>query len=68
MLYLYGMRLRGFSPGAQPKEGLSCALDDIAAVTYHMPDGRPYWSVLVYTRKLTDKEVNDYDLDFIISC
>lgn len=28
LTYIYGMRLRGYSPGCQPKEGLVMRLDD----------------------------------------
>ena len=56
MVTYYGMRLRGFSPGCQPKDGLQYGTDD--------PAGR-YWNILVYNRRLSDKEMADYDLDFI---
>ena len=56
MLYFYGMRLRGFSPGCQPKDGLIERLHDAT--------GR-YWGILVYDRKLTAEEVRNYELDFI---
>lgn len=52
--YTYGMRLRGFSPGCQPKNGLIERRDD--------PSGK-YWDILVYSRELTDEEVKDYELD-----
>lgn len=52
--YKYGMRLRGFSPGCQPKEGFVEREDD--------PSGR-YYDILVYNRKLTDDELLDYELD-----
>ena len=54
--YWYGMRLRGYSPGCQPKNGLLFVHDD--------PDGK-YWDILSYNRELTDKEIRDYELDFI---
>lgn len=54
MVYVYGMRLRGFSPGCQPKHGFVERLDD--------PSGK-YWDILVYDRELTPEEVRDYDLD-----
>ena len=54
MEFRYGMRLRGFSPGCQPKEGLVRREDD--------PTGRDY-DILVYDRELTDKEVRNYELD-----
>lgn len=53
-VHVYGMRLRGFSPGAQPKDGWIETEED--------PLG-DYWNILVYNRKLTDKEVKEYDLD-----
>lgn len=53
--WVYGMRLRGFSPGCQPKEGFIEREDD--------PDGK-YWDLLVYDRMLTEQEMRDYELDF----
>lgn len=54
--YLYGMRLRGFSIGCQPMEGLKERIDD--------ETGR-YHDVLVYDRELTEEECINYELDFI---
>lgn len=54
--YKYGMKLRGFSIGCQPMKGLCGRKDD--------PFGK-YWDVLVYDRKLTEEEMNAYDLEFI---
>ena len=58
--YRYGMRLRGFSPGAQPKAGLVGRMETAT-------DGRTYdyWDILVYDRRLSPKEVHGYDLDFM---
>lgn len=56
MEYRYGMRLRGFSPGCQPREGLLRREDD--------PTGR-YYDILVYGRELTDTEQTSYELDNI---
>ena len=56
MMYLYGMRLRGFSPGCQPKEGLVERQDDVTG---------KYHDILVYDRELTEKELIDYELDFV---
>lgn len=53
MKYMYGMRLRGFSPGCQPS-GVINRLDDPT---------RKYWDILVYERKLTEQEIKNYDLD-----
>ena len=53
MEYRYGMRLRGFSPGCQPKEGLVGREDG----------GMKYHDIVVYSRPLTDRELTDYELD-----
>lgn len=56
MRYVYGMRLRGFSPGCQPKDGFVERRDDA--------NGR-YWDMLVYSKKLSQKDERNYDLDYI---
>ena len=53
MEYRYGMRLRGFSPGAQPKEVLRREDD---------PTGK-YHDIIVYDRQLSADEIADYELD-----
>lgn len=55
MRYAYGMRLRGFSPGAQPR-GVLERQDDRS--------GR-YYDIIIYDHALTDKEVGDYELDYL---
>lgn len=62
--YYYGMRLRGCSPGCQPKKGLADVLPG-----YTVKQGkiyRLYHDVLVYNRELTEQELRDYELDFIM--
>ena len=59
-LYKYGMRLRGYSPMAQPMEGIVFSYDP----AYDTPNGK-YHSILFYDRKLTEKEVSDYELDYL---
>lgn len=49
----YGMRLRGYSPGAQPA-GCVRRLDDKRGV---------YWDIIAYERRLTPEEVIRYSLD-----
>ena len=56
MMFLYGMRLRGFSPGCQPKEGLVERQNDVTG---------KYYDILVYNRELTTEELKNYELDFI---
>jgi len=57
MNYLYGMRLRGFSPGAQPMTKHVIERRDDPSGKYH--------DILVYDIRLTRKQVLVYDLDFI---
>lgn len=54
--YRYGMRLRGFSIGCQPKKGFIERTDDTS--------GR-YYDILAYDRQLTQEEVEAYELDYI---
>jgi hypothetical protein len=54
MEFRYGMRLRGFAPMCQPKEGFVRREDDLTG---------KYYDILVYNRELTDKEVRNYELD-----
>lgn len=56
MNYKYGMKLRGFSIGCQPMEGLQKREDDTT--------GR-YYDILVYERELTEKEIAQYELEKI---
>lgn len=53
--YRYGMRLRGYSPGAQPK-GVLRREDDPTGV---------YHDIIVYERPLTHDEITAYELDAI---
>ena len=55
MIYEYGMRLRGFSPGCQPK-GVVDRKDDSTG---------KYYDIICYERKLTEEELRDYELDYI---
>ena len=51
--FRYGMRLRGYSPGCQPK-GVVLREDDQSG---------KYYDIIVYNHRLTEKEVADYELD-----
>ncbi len=53
--FAYGMRLRGFSPGAQPSGHIG-RIDD--------PTGK-YYDIVIYDRVLTINEVYGYDLEYI---
>ena len=54
-MYKYGMRLRGFSIGCQPMNGL---------IDWQDTEGK-YYSELTYRRKLSTEECEQYDLDFL---
>lgn len=54
--YLYGRRLRGFSLGCQPMNGLTARRDS---------NDERYYDILVYRRELTGEECDAYELDFI---
>ena len=54
--FVYGMRLRGYSIGCQPMDGLIERQDDVL---------NEYHDILVYNRPLTMNEVRDYELDFL---
>ena len=49
----YGMRLRGFSPGAQPRGSIRREDD---------PTGK-YHDIIVYDRQLSADEIVEYELD-----
>lgn len=63
MLFIYGMRNRPFSIGTFPKEGfervehLTESSDKIFRERYH--------DILVYNRKLTEEELDDFEFDYI---
>lgn len=56
MQYAYGMRARGFSIGCQPKADFIERIDDKSDTFY---------DILIYGRKLSDKEVADYELVYL---
>lgn len=58
-LYLYGMRLRGFSPMCQPMKNLYDRVDDTGKF------GRRYHDILRYTEKLDEKDLQNYELDYL---
>lgn len=54
--YRYGMRLRGYSIGCQPMDGLLYRDED---------DSGEYYDILVYDRPLTEDEMKHFSLDYI---
>ena len=60
--HLYGMRLRGFSLGCCPEIGLVGWRD---VDSKDPPPINAYFSILLYDRKLSDVECEEYGLAFI---
>lgn len=58
MTFVYGMQLRGFSPGCQPKDGL-LGLADYAGTFW---DVSKYCDCIEYDRQLTEKELTDLQI------
>lgn len=57
-LYYYGMRLRGFSPGCQPRKNFYQRVNDVTG---------KYWDILTYVEPLSKEEIFQYDLDYLYS-
>lgn len=55
-MYIYGMKLRGFSPGCQPKEGM---------IGFRADRSGKYYDIIYYDRKLSSAEEEYYDLEYI---
>ncbi len=55
--FYYGMRLRGFSPGCQPMDGLLRREESVKLDAYY--------DILVYSRELTEEELSQYELDIV---
>ena len=55
-LFMYGMRLRPFSIGCQPMEGLARVEEDNTG---------KYWNILFYANPLNDHEQEEYELDYL---
>lgn len=56
VVHKYGMRLRGFGIGCQPKEGFLYREDD---------ESGTYYDILAYDRQLAWDEVEAYELNYI---
>lgn len=63
--YIYGMKARPFSIGCQPMEGLM-ASDAFNFLKIDIDEvNMKFHDTLLYDRKLTEKELYDYELEFI---
>lgn len=59
--YRYATLMRPAGLGAVPREGLDHCQDAEGTA----PSGHSIWSICDYTRKLTDKELHDYEMEFL---
>ena len=59
--YSYYMTQRPAMPGAMPSKGLE-QIEDRDPDDFIRYLGKGAYAVITYTRKLTDKEVSDYEL------
>lgn len=57
-LYKYGMRLRPYGMGCQPMENYVCCDDGATA------DGWRYHNFVYYTKRLSEKDADHFDLDY----
>lgn len=57
MKFIYGMKLRGFSIGAQPSGVIEWEDTE--------KEKTGYWSIITYDRELTEEETKKYDLERI---
>ena len=55
-MYIYGMKERGCSPGAQPKDGFDGYIESY--------DPR-YYDLIYYKRMLTEEEISEYELEYL---
>lgn len=56
MYYYYGMKLRPYGIGCQPK-GMELMMD--------CDPGARYWSIIYGNEKLSDEQLKAYDLDYL---
>lgn len=64
--YLYGMRMRGFSPGCQPKDGfVECLTETAENRELWQKHFKRYYNLLIYDRKLSETELTEYELDYL---
>lgn len=63
--YIYGMKARPFSIGCQPMEGFITS-NAFKILKMNLDEwSQGYHSTLLYDRKLTKKELYDYELEFV---
>lgn len=57
--YKYGMRLRPYGMGCQPKDGFVCVAEGGTV------DGHRYHNFVYYIAKLSRETADNYDLDYL---
>lgn len=64
--YFYGMRMRPFGPGSQPKSNLIVGFDNnTVADEFKVDTKRNYYNIVAYSEPLSDKQCKEYELDYI---
>ena len=58
--HYYGMRLRGISPGCQPK-----GWEYIKPNQYKTYRWREYWDIIAYDHKLSENDIRNYEFDYL---
>lgn len=59
LAYKYGMRLRPYGIGCQPRDGFLCVAEGGTA------DGRRYHNFIYYISKLDSETAANYELDYL---
>lgn len=63
--YIYGMKARPYSIGCQPMDGLMYS-NAFKVLNIDLDErSQGYHDTLLYDRKLTEKELYDYELEFV---
>lgn len=62
VVYRYATLFREPGPGAVPRDGLI----DCGYTKGKTPSGRDCWGWVEYNRKLTEEEISQYELEYVI--
>ena len=62
-IHLYGMRQRGYSPGAQPDNGLLGTVNEIKK--YDKDIDREFYDVIAYEEPIRINDMHNYDLELL---
>lgn len=63
--YAYGMRLRPYGMGCQPKGAILYYDGETIDPAEKSGIYEKYWSIILYAEPLTDEQIAAYELDFL---